>query len=80
MVGSVRHLPFSCLTLGATAGSILFCNQGQNVKGLKIDVTFGVPAVSIIMWRVQNLMILKIQVAILLRNHYTLRTPSNVIQ
>ena len=55
----------ACLALGATAG-----NQGQNAKGLKIDVTFGVPPVSVIMWRVQNLMILKIQVAILFRDHY----------
>lgn len=55
----------ACLALSATAG-----NQGQNAKGLKIDVTFGVPPVSVIMWRVQNLMILKLQVAILLRDHY----------
>lgn len=44
----------ACLALGSTAG-----NQGHNAKGLKIDVTFGVPPVSVIMWRVQNLMILK---------------------
>lgn len=55
----------ACLALGSTAG-----NQGHNAKGLKIDVTFGVPPVSVIMWRVQNLMILKLQVAILLRDHY----------
>lgn len=55
----------ACLALGATAG-----NQGQNAKGLKIDATFGVPPVSVIMWRVQNLMILRIQVAILFRDHY----------
>ena len=55
----------ACLALGATGGI-----QGQNTKGLKIEVTFGVPPVSVIMWRVQNLMILKILVAFLLRDHY----------
>lgn len=65
MVGSEQYLPFSYGSLfdvgtcTCYSGQYLICNEGQWVKGLKIDVTFGVLPLSGVMRRVQNLMISK---------------------